>query len=140
MKGFEILKLEAVNLYYFKLSQVAFLFDDFYYKEILPETKVLDDEDAYIFLFKETLAKKMTSHAYFLKLDFFFDTVIVKRKNNRAVWYNVVGLYEFGDTYGIDFTDIFSNTEGLHIYVFRNDRKIGILKTERGGSSQLLKF
>jgi hypothetical protein len=142
---FKLGKLENVGLYYFKLGEVSFLLDEFYKNEILPQTKIEDDEDAYIFLFKETIAKKLTDYAYYLKPDFFFDTIVVKRKRNLSLkeincWFSVVG-YKFGKTYDIGFSDIFSNTEeGLGVYVFRNDRDIAVQKTMRGGSSKLLRF
>jgi len=107
---------------------------------------MLDDEDAYIFLFRETIAKKLTDYAYFLKPDFFFDTVVIKRKKKLDLkdincWFEVVGCKSFGETYNISFTDVFSNTEeGLQVRVFRNDKDVAILKTMRDGLSKLLKF
>jgi len=143
---FKLGKLENVGLYYFKLGEVSFLLDEFYKNEILPQTKIIeDDEDAYIFLFKETIAKKLTDYAYYLKPDFFFDTVVVKRKRNLSLkeincWFNVVE-YKAGKTYSIGLYDTSSNTEeGLGVYVFRNDKDIAVQKTMRGGSSKLLQF
>ena len=146
MRNLELFKLEDVALYYFKLGEVSFLFDEFYKEKILPQAKMLDDEDAYIFLFRETIAKKLTDYAYFLKPDFFFDTVVIKRKKKLDLkdincWFEVVGCKSFGETYNISFTDVFSNTEeGLQVRVFRNDKDVAILKTMRDGLSKLLKF
>lgn len=147
MKNLEVFKFEAVNLYYFKLDEIAFLFDEFYKERILPQVQIIDDEDAYIYLFKETIVRELNDYVYYLKHDFFFDVVVVKRKikqdlKKRNCWFEVVG-YRAGETYNIGFTDVFSNTEeGLQVRVFRrNDNDtIAVLKTMRNGSSKLLKF
>jgi hypothetical protein len=141
MKSLEIFKVNEIGIYYFKLGEVSFLLDNFYKEKILPQAEMLDDEDAYIVLFRETVAKKLTDYAYFLKADFFFDTVIIKKKKHDT-WFEVVGYR--GETYDIGFDYIFSNTEeGLQIRVFRNDKEnkeIAIRKTTSNGSSRLLKF
>jgi len=145
MKNLELFKLEPVSLYYFKLDEIAFLFDEFYKERILPQVQIIDDEDAYIYLFKETVTKKLTNNVYFLKPDFFFDTVAIKRKRKLDLkevncWFKVVE-YRLGETYDIGFTDYFPNSEeGLTVCVFRRNDDIAVLKTMRDGSSKLLKF
>jgi len=141
---FEVFKLEK-DLYYFKLGEVSFLFDEFYKEKILPQMKTVDDHDAYIFLFRETIAKKLSEHAYYLKADFFFDTIVVKRKRKLDLkevncWFNVL-KEEYGKLSDIGFDNIFSNTEeGLTVFVFRNDKHVIVRKTMLDGGSKLIRF
>jgi hypothetical protein len=133
----EVFKLEEVGLYYFKLGAVNFLFNEFYKKEILPLVKVVDDEDAYVFFFKETQVKKLSECTYYLRAVPYLDTVIVKRKKKLSLdcWFNVVKTTEEH----IAFDDIFPNTEeGLTIFVFRNDKQVVVKKTRKDNTTKLI--
>jgi hypothetical protein len=146
--GFEIFKLEPVSLYYFKLHDVAFLFDEFYKEKVLSQASEIPDANAEAFLFRETSIMKLNENTYYLKLSLFYDTVIIKRKrkpdpNSRKIdidsWYNIVRK-KGEEIINIPFKNIMSvYDEGLIMFEFdRYKEDLFILETRLHNISKLI--
>lgn len=143
-KKLEICRLPEVGLWYFRLGKVNFLFDDFYKERVLPNMKTLYDSDAEGFLFRRTVVKELNRYTYYLDLDFFFDTVIIKRKETDLekidCWFSVVSGRHASPV--VMYAERFCVCEeGLYIWTFdRSDEEIFLEKVRLKGVRSFLKF
>ncbi len=145
----EIFELPEVRLYGFKLNNVSFLFDADYKEKTLLKAERIPDEDADVFLFRETSITKLNEYTYFLGLSLFYDTVVVRRKKkpiteNKIVadsWYNIVKK-EGERTLHIPFSQILSvYEEGVIMFEFDICKEeMFVLKTKLNNFSKLIPF